>query len=344
MAAYVGSAALMISLIVPIIAVILAIIRIFYRNVKIKGIALWGLGLLWLGSLLTLIVIGTTVFRQFSTGDSSTQNITLNNPNAETMSIELKQDKDDDNDDMDLSFGNMFLRGDVLMSDNIDFDVEQSPDAQFHLIQKNTARGATAIEARRAADEVEYKIIQTDSSLLFDPLLSLPKGAKCKWQKIKLTLQVPIGKKIKVKNVEHDRSRFDDFTNDIYLARTESCKDYESENDPRHVFMYKTRTWRMGQNGLLCDDCTPEELTRFTISNEKDEDSQNNNDEDGFSVGNEDSDSTSININGDDAKIKLDENGLSIKSNKKGENVEIKIDEDGFKVKKNGKTIRPNEN
>jgi hypothetical protein len=179
----------------------------------------------------------------------------------------------------------------------------------------------------------------------------LPKGAKCKWQKIKLTLQVPIGKKIKVKNVEHDDSRFDDFTNDIYLARTESCKDYDSENDPRHVFMYKTRTWRMGQNGLLCDDCTPEELKRFTINTEKDEDDNgNNNDEENLDSNgndndnNDSDDSTSININGDDAKIKLDENGLSIKSNKKGENVEIKIDEDGFKVKKNGKTIRPNEN
>jgi phage shock protein PspC (stress-responsive transcriptional regulator) len=350
-AAYVGWGALMIALIVPIAALILAIVRIFYKNLSISSMAAWGMGLTWLGSLLTLIVIGTTIVRDFALSDTSTRNIALNNPNAETISIEFKKD---DSESMDLSFGNMKLRGDQLVSNDIELDIEQSPDAQFHLIQKNTSRASNAIDARRSADQIEYLIAQTDSSLLFDPLLTLPKGEKCRWQDVKLTLQVPVGKKIKVKNVEDDKSNFDDYTDDIYLMRTESCKDDDSDNDPREVFMYKARTWRMTQNGLVCDNCTPEELKQFDTQKKNDWDDENkDNDKDTEeSISSEDADAAqaaadadtikSINISGDNAKLEVDKNGLRLKAKDKesGDDVEVKINEDGIKVKKNGKIIK----
>jgi phage shock protein C len=351
-AGYVGVVALTLALIVPIIVLILGIVRIFYKNIQVNSITKWGLGLVWLGSVLTLIVIGTTVARQFTTSDSSSQNINLTNPNVETMSIEFKKD---DSEAMELSFFDMKLRGDQLVSDDIDFDVEQSADAQFHLIQKNSSYGSTAVDARHNAEEVIYNITQTDSSLLFDPLLSLPKGAKCKWQKVKLTLQVPVGKKIKIKNVEDDKNHFDRFTNDIYLTRTASCKDDDSENDPREVFMHKTRTWRMTQNGLVCDNCTPEELKRFDTK-KKDYDGDNNDDDDQEfgeeNVSSDDADAAqaaadadtanTINLNGDDTNLKIDKNGVSFKTKDKnnGDNIEIKADENGVKVKKNGKVIK----
>jgi phage shock protein C len=321
MLGYTAWIATMAAIIIPIIALILVGIRIFYKRVRINPIAKWSLALGWIGSLVTLLMVAIMVFQQFSNNESTTREVSLDNPDANTMLLQFV--KASDNNNMSLSFGNMRLEGDKLITDDIELDIEESPDAQFHLIQKSSSYGSSSIDAKRHAEEIKFNVTQTDSSLLFDRDIYLPKGEKARWQNVRLTLQVPIGKQIRIKNPQD--WNFYHFLDNVKFAGD------NDDNDLGDLMTDQTHTWRMTQNGLVCSDCSEAELNgdneeeEYSSNNENASDSLNN-----------------INIDADGAKLKLDEDGVKIEARDKesGDKVKIKIDKDGLIIKKNGKTIK----
>ncbi len=309
----IGWIALLAMTTIPLIGLVLGCLRIFNKRLRVNSLAIWGLVLAFIGALLTFIIVLASYFRQHDVESSSKHDISLASITSDTLNLIQLKDATEDNintynfgDDVKISGGN-------LIGNNIDIDIEPSADNQFHLIQTNRAYSKNEAEAYTAADAIIYEVKVENGKVFFPCNFTLNKTAKWNWQSVRLILQVPVGKYVKINN---DMTRL--------LA------DFEIANDDdwsmhNHFQEGSEYPWRMTQKGLVCDNC-PQKWS-----------SANNDDPDGNA---DDDEPTIINENDFNGDVNIDaENGaLHIKTD--STDIKIDFDKDGLKVRKrkNNKT------
>ena len=79
----------------------------------------------------------------------------------------------------------------------IDFSVDKSPDANYHVKLVKKSSGRTPNDAIRRAEKIQYTITSRDSVLDLGNGYSIDKDSKFRWQLVKVVIQVPVGKKIR---------------------------------------------------------------------------------------------------------------------------------------------------
>jgi phage shock protein PspC (stress-responsive transcriptional regulator) len=86
---------------------------------------------------------------------------------------------------------------DSLKLSLVDFTVEKSLDADYHVTLVKKSMGRSLIDARARAAQIQYSISSKDSILDIGNGFAISKDSKYRGQMIELKIQVPVGKKLR---------------------------------------------------------------------------------------------------------------------------------------------------
>ncbi|UOB18054.1 PspC domain-containing protein [Abyssalbus ytuae] len=273
-------------------------LKILVTNLKsIGNVAKFSLLGLWILSIIGLIVLGikTATDRAYN-GYTSEKNELYTTP-ADTLTIIMNKDE---------YYDNVFYGNDLevvvdendnkkIYSEKIHFNLKKSTDSIPYLKIDKRAKGNSYEDAKQNARAIEYNYSSTQNLLKFDNYLLTDIENKFKDQQIDIDIYIPANQVIYL----------DETTKYNLGYRTENDKGYYRTNMVNHY-------WKMGEDSVLkCLDC----------EDENDPDSEDNT-------------NTNENDPEETNRINIGENGIDINvKNEEGNEFKMKIDEDGVKIK-----------
>ena len=187
---------------VPLIGIITWIIRKVAKiksgrtPIRVAFISLWILG--WV-SVVGLLM---SVANQFSYNNiPQPNNIVLQHPTAQKLSIEFNSSINDliQTNRISLSPFNI-LNNDSLYIKNVSVEIEKSNTDSFYVTIQKMASGPTQSKATSTAEAISYRVRQIDSTLFLDKAIAITRLQKFRNQHVIVTVFVPVGKQIKIKN------------------------------------------------------------------------------------------------------------------------------------------------
>ncbi len=184
----------------PIIAIVVFIIR---RLTKMKGhssvvryafISLWILGL---ASFIGLIV---TLSKEFKYRNNPVEEtIVLSNPSIKKLEVKASSiSKYYDNNWFELEHF-AAINEDSVFVRNIIVRLTKSTNDSFHVTMVKLSNGSSKSQANNLVSKIDYHIQQNDTTLLLDKGIVITPLDKFRNQQIIVTIAVPIGKRILIK-------------------------------------------------------------------------------------------------------------------------------------------------
>ena len=227
---------------VPIVGVITWIIRRLTRVRSGNKNLAFGFSILWLLGWVCFIMLLANVSKDFRrTNNPAEQFITLANPHVSRMDITA--------DDPDKTFfrtnWSRFDLYEALDSDtvhvrNVVFKIEKSETDSFRVSIMRIARGQSRTAADTTARNIQYNVIQKDSTLLIDKGIAITKQEKFRNQYVIVRIYVPVGKQI---NIDRSVGRWNDATIGFY------------DDDDWNFETKKTqRNWDYNTNYIMKED------------------------------------------------------------------------------------------
>lgn len=294
---------------------------------KIKYTNRWlnlSLGLTWVLGLIIGFYVTVSTVKQFNEGSKIKETAELHGVGDTIVvklnpaMITLRPFGFDNADDLDTYFGKnnsgyQFGEHDKKLSiiGCAGLDVIQSNSDSIELVINYEARGNTKREANENAKSIKYAYTQNNSELIFDEVFTVLAGTKFRAQEVDIKLKLPKGKVIYFdKSVKYLLDDIENTTNTW---------------DGNMV----GRRWQMTDRGLICIDC------EGLGENDEEEDGESVARtiviEDGKVITDESKtlhkdvtiNKDGIKINGKDAEIKIDKNGIKIKTPKEPKEPEI---------------------
>jgi phage shock protein PspC (stress-responsive transcriptional regulator) len=282
-------------------------LKILVNNLKsIGNIAKFSLLGLWLISIITLIILGVreAASHAFSGSVTTEKELFLENT-SDTLNIQLVTSELYDQrehmrmDDMVMIYDND--GNEVLLSDDIRFNIKKSQDSTMHVSIRREANGSSFNEARAKAEKIDYSFTMNSNTLLFNDFLTANDKSTFNDQEVRVNLYLPVGTVLKY-NPSGSRN---------WTVRAETDRSIDGLDE--HI-------WTMGSDGeLKCNDC-PEE--------ENEENEENNHiriNENGIDININDE-------NGESFKMKIGEDGVQIEAKDDEEVIDINIDSNDNKV------------
>jgi phage shock protein PspC (stress-responsive transcriptional regulator) len=161
----------------------------------------------------------------------------------------------DDNNDME----GWNITEDTLKLSLIDFTVEKSPDANYHVFLVKKSSGRSVNDARSRAEKIQYTVTSRDSVLDLANGYLIDKDSKYRGQVVELRIQVPVGKKLRFDESINDKLNPVEIrmnNNRSRLGRARIDIDYQD------WFEYRTNVdYVMTENGTLIDPNKPASKT-----------------------------------------------------------------------------------
>jgi phage shock protein PspC (stress-responsive transcriptional regulator) len=237
--------AFFVSLAVPLIALILYSIRVFFNTRAINRTVTFALLIVWLAGVMTSIFYITKVSSEFKERAEFTEVRDLKPYGTYNLSINRSRFFSKE-DSIRYRINSSNYRGRVILNDedrpfspprNISLSIEKSDNGKITLTENYSAQGKTFENALQHAQNIRYDFSQQDSVLNFSPQLQLNKNTNWRDQSVDLVLKVPVGVKLLLHR---------DF--DRYLQRygSWSC---EGETDGDEDLT----VWTMTEEGLKCN-------------------------------------------------------------------------------------------
>lgn len=184
---------------IPILLILFAGTKLIFRyktNNKLIGLGAFGI---WLLALVITIVVGVNQVGNFSRQTSQTVSQKMDNQQSKTIYLEASDDLYESLIENDISLDRMkiaVVNGKQRMLGHPRFTIEKGSSDEVTLLVKKYARGATVEDAQKNITEIEYNIVQKDSTIQFDPYYFLKEDARWREQEVSMTLKVPVGKAI----------------------------------------------------------------------------------------------------------------------------------------------------
>jgi phage shock protein PspC (stress-responsive transcriptional regulator) len=237
--------AFFVSFAVPLVALILYAIRVFFNTRPINRTVSFGLLIIWLFGIMTSVFYITKVFSEFKEEAAFTEVRDLKPYGTYNLVINRSRFFSKE-DSVRYQINSSAYRGRVILNDqdgpfqpprNISLSIEKSDNGKITLTQNFSAQGKTFDMALKHAQNIHYDFSQQDSVLNFSPQLQLTKNANWRDQSVDLTLKVPVGVRLLLHR---------DF--DRYLQRYGSWSCEGEENDDQDV-----KVWTMTEDGLKCN-------------------------------------------------------------------------------------------
>jgi len=156
------------------------------------------------------------------------------------------------------------INEDSLKLSLVDFTIEKSADADYHVILVKKSFGRSLADAKTRAGQIQYSISSRDSILDIGNGFAISKNSKYRGQMIELKIQVPVGKKL----------RFDESIMDKLNPVEVRMRDRRSrlrrariDMDYNDWFEYRTNVdYVMTDKGTLVDPNKPAETTSTSSS------------------------------------------------------------------------------
>ena len=205
------------ALVIPFIVVIRLLVGVITgRKRKANKSLNVAFSILFSLSIFGLFWVGSSIASDFKTSYRKTYPLALTQPTNDTLIIrQMTMDDggevDADNLDWDNDNDGFRFRDDSTIAiTNLSLRITNSPDSLYHLQVQKSAHGKNSRRAQSFAVPLEFNYKQDGNVLYLPKDFTLPEGHPFRGQKLRVELQVPVGKVFKTENlVDHyytDRS------------------------------------------------------------------------------------------------------------------------------------------
>ena len=268
-------------------------LKILVNNLKsIGNIAKFTLLGLWLISIILLVVFGIRQAAEHAyTGNVSTEKEFVLIQNSQPVSISLSSsDKDSNSNKFGLSgivLDYTENGEEVLISEDVRINLRVSRDSIPRIEIRKNANGSSFKNATETAANINYGYTIEGNTIILDDYLTTPKANKYRDQEVRVYLYLPKDTRI------------------LFEKSIGNCWTYRASNDQNMgPCAIRDKTWVMGEDGeLKCLDCTEDNKENTTQEGK------------GKIIINEDGVDIDIKGDGDNFKLKINEQGVEIKTN-----------------------------
>jgi phage shock protein PspC (stress-responsive transcriptional regulator) len=302
---------------IPCIAVIYYSLRGMFGSTARKPGLSWVLFGLWMTGLLLVAFEGVKTTKQFTKGSTIVKSVSIDSLPSDTLILMANNKQGLEHHGTNIKVLNYNIDGFLMQADKIfmqevELNIVRGTD-KIALITTSEARGTDEKEAHTRANNIQSNYSLHKNILSIDNFISMPTADKYKFQKVKMELQLPVGKV-------------------IYLDPSTEGLIYDVKNVTNTYDTYMvSHYWMMTEEGLKCLDKDFTKSKKANIENDGD-------DEDSLDS-KEDKEVKEVNM-------KLNKDGINIQVDKEGnsEDANISIKSDGkngahIVVKKNEKVI-----
>ena len=188
---------------VPLIGFIVWLIRRIIGVRSRSSYLGWVFGGLWFLGWVALILLVSSIVRDFRyfeevkpateiaiTQPANKMTVMVSEPVLEFTDRFWWMDGDGDNEGWNLT-------EDTIKLSLIDFTVEKSQDANYHVYLIKKSSGRSLRDATERAEKIHYTVTSRDSVLDLANGFAIDKDSKYRGQVVELRIQVPVGKKIR---------------------------------------------------------------------------------------------------------------------------------------------------
>lgn len=244
---------------VPLIGFLVWLIRRIIGVKSRSNYLGWIFGGLWTLGWISVIMLVSSLVRDTRYFEEDINEISITQP-VNKMTVMVSQpalqftDKywwiDEDIDGWNLS-------EDSLKLSFVDFTVERSNDANYHVLLVKKSMGRSVTDAKDRAADIKYDIGSHDSILDIGNGYSIGKENKYRWQVIELKIQVPVGKKLRFDGTITDK------LNPVEIKinnRRNRLRKTRIDFDRNDWFEYRTNVdYTMSESGILVDPNRPKD-------------------------------------------------------------------------------------
>ncbi|WP_316846290.1 PspC domain-containing protein [Pedobacter psychrodurus] len=229
---------------VPILALVLFSIRVAFNKQAINKTFSFALLIIWLAGVAVTGYQAAKISSEFKQHAELTQTVDLKSFPTYTLNIDKSKyfSKEDsvayhiDANNRHQIVVDDFEDGPFVSPNHIRIDINKSETGTTRLTQKYESQGKTFQSALQNAQNISYTYQLKDSELIFSPRFQLRKGSIWRAQEVRLTLEVPVGTRLILKE---DAYRY------INNYWTWDCKNSENDHNDYTV-------WIMTEDGLKC--------------------------------------------------------------------------------------------
>lgn len=187
-------------LLVPLIAFIVWVVRRI-MNARTGGNYLgWTFGALWTLGWVSLVLLITSVSRDFSRNQYIDKDLTPFSLKQNKLTVTVTQPELQYYGDfgwVSSDINGWDFSNDSLHLATVWFDVTASPDSLYHITIRHSANGRTDEEARIRAAAFNYTANRLDTLLDLSNGFAVGKKSKYRLQQAGILIQVPVGRKIR---------------------------------------------------------------------------------------------------------------------------------------------------
>lgn len=227
-------------LFVPILALVLFSIRVAFNKQAINKTLSFALLIIWLAGVAITGYQAAKISSEFKQHAELTQTVDLKSFSTYTLDIDKSKyftKEDSIAYHIDANQKNQIVVDDLedgpfISPNRIHIDINKSETGVTRLIHKYESQGKTFQSALQNAQNISYTYESKDSALVFSPRFQLRKGSIWRNQEVRLTLEVPIGT---IVNIKESVYRYTNYYGD---CETVKGGDYS--------------VWIMTEDGLKC--------------------------------------------------------------------------------------------
>lgn len=228
---------------IPLISLILFAVRVLFNRPALNRNISFALLITWILALSTGLYYGFKTGGEFKQEARFFQNVALKS--YPVYYLDLNEEKYLSREDsVNLGLEPSRFKGRIIvngehddMPDNFELSIEKSDTDLPALVMEYTANGKTFQKALESAKHIQYRFVQQDSSLHFDPSAYIKAGELWRNQRVKLTLKVPVNTRLII------NSKLNRYLNNYNLY---DCLPETEDLDNR------MGEWLMSSDGLAC--------------------------------------------------------------------------------------------
>ncbi|MFT3902708.1 MAG: PspC domain-containing protein [Niabella sp.] len=231
-------------------------------NVRTPGNYLnWMFSGLWTIGLICFIFFLASITKDFRRAEVAQTPLQIQQPGNKTLLLKVSQPQLEYESNYGWMFNDNHVNGininrDSLKIGMVGISFEKSADSLFHVILIKDALGRTDEDALARAQKIQYTVISADSVLDLPNGFSIDKNSKYRVQQVKLIVQVPVGKKIKIDASVKEKLQIGN------IRFNNRHRNVSWESDDRYYGLYRYRSdvpYTMDSTGrLVSDDDIPE--------------------------------------------------------------------------------------
>jgi phage shock protein PspC (stress-responsive transcriptional regulator) len=239
---------------VPLIAFITWVIRRVMRVRSRSSYLGWTFGALWTVGWVSMILLASSLFRDFREYESVSETVQVVQPVDGKMIVAVTAPEleytgsygwiNDDSEGWDLSTDSLKLSW-------VRFSIDKSVDDQYHVTIRKHGNGRTEDEALLRASKIQYSVSSYDNILDLANGFAVDKDSKYRGQNVEIEIQVPVGKKIRFDRTVREKLNADGPR--IKTSRNRRVVDLQWDDYGRYYFKSEV-DYTMDAEGNLRDE------------------------------------------------------------------------------------------